>query len=152
GDVVLRRAQGHRLGPRPAAGPGQRRGLTHTGADSANGRTAPARRPTMGLMRRVMVIAVVAGLSLVGCGRESQVSQQVQGEAEAALAPANAATLSLTPELGTMDLPISTEIGVNLAGGGDLKQVRLVRAGTAEEVTGKLRADGSSWVPDAPLA
>ena len=107
----------------------------------------------MGLMRRVVVLAVVTGLSLVACGRESQVPQQVEREAEAAVAeaPAAPAALHLTPELGTANLPVSTEIGVNVTGG-ELAQVQLVRAGTTEALPGGLRADGSAWVPSAPLA
>jgi lipoprotein-anchoring transpeptidase ErfK/SrfK len=50
-----------------------------------------------------------------------------------------------------MNVPVSTEVGVNLTGG-ELQQVRLVRAGTSEEVAGEMRDDGSSWVPAAPLA
>jgi lipoprotein-anchoring transpeptidase ErfK/SrfK len=102
-------------------------------------------------MRRLLVLALAAGLGLVACGRESQVSQQVEREAEAAAAPQGPVALQLTPEIGAANLPVSTEIGVNLTGG-ELQQVRLVRAGTGEEVPGQLRPDGSAWVPATPLA
>jgi lipoprotein-anchoring transpeptidase ErfK/SrfK/predicted small lipoprotein YifL len=104
----------------------------------------------MGLMRRVVVLAVVAGLSLVACGRESPLSQQFPHEAGAAPAAPAPVTVQLTPELGATNLPISTEIGVNVLDG-QLTEVRLVKAGTAQPLPGALRTDGSAWVPAVPL-
>jgi lipoprotein-anchoring transpeptidase ErfK/SrfK len=48
-------------------------------------------------------------------------------------------------------VPVSTEIGLTVADG-SLDRVRLVRAGTTDELPGQLRPDGSAWVPAAPLA
>ncbi|HEX5993522.1 MAG TPA: Ig-like domain-containing protein [Jiangellales bacterium] len=102
-------------------------------------------------MRRVVVLAMVTALSLAACGRESQVPQQVEGEAGAAAAPLAPAMLRLAPELGATNLPVSTEININVTGGA-LDEVRLVRAGTADPLPGGMRDDGSAWVPAAPLA
>jgi Uncharacterized protein conserved in bacteria len=105
----------------------------------------------MGPMRRVVVLAVATGLSLVACGRDVQTPHPVELEAQAWAAEAPpAATLRVTPELGAVNLPISTEIGVSVVDG-TVTDVRLVRAGTAEPLPGRLRDDGSSWVPAVPL-
>ncbi|MBX6748286.1 MAG: L,D-transpeptidase [Micromonosporaceae bacterium] len=70
----------------------------------------------MGRMRRVVVLAVATGLSLVAYGREVQMPQTVELEAQAWAAEAPpAATPRVTPESRTINLPIATEARVNVA-------------------------------------
>ncbi len=56
--------------------------------------------------------------------------------------------LSITPEPGAEDLPISTEIGTETDG--DITSVILLTA-DGEQVPGELRDDETAWVPDQPL-
>lgn len=56
--------------------------------------------------------------------------------------------LSVTPEPGSEDLPLSTEIGTETDG--EITSVTLVTA-DGDEVSGEMREDGTSWVPDEPL-
>ncbi len=96
----------------------------------------------------VVILTGLTGLTLVSCSRHDA---QATEDGAAAPAPPPGATLNLTPELGAANVPVSAEIGVNVTNG-DLDTVRLVRAGTAEELPGRMRPDGSAWVPAAPLA
>jgi lipoprotein-anchoring transpeptidase ErfK/SrfK len=58
-------------------------------------------------------------------------------------------TITLTPANGKKDVPVSTEIGVKVTGGSVATvTVKDARGGA---VAGKLRDDGSSWVPSKPL-
>jgi lipoprotein-anchoring transpeptidase ErfK/SrfK len=59
-------------------------------------------------------------------------------------------SVSITPANGTANLPASAEIGVKVANGA-LASITLTRAGGGA-VTGTMRPDGSSWVPNQPLA
>jgi lipoprotein-anchoring transpeptidase ErfK/SrfK len=59
---------------------------------------------------------------------------------------AAAAKLVVTPADGTGDLPISTEIGID----GAADSVSLADE-HGHEVAGRMRTDGSAWVPDQPL-
>jgi len=63
--------------------------------------------------------------------------------------PAKSFTVTLTPATGTAGAPVSTEIGL---GGvfGQITAITLTPAGGGP-VSGNLRPDGSSWVPDAAL-
>jgi len=64
--------------------------------------------------------------------------------------PDAAITVSLSPADRSTDVPVSTEISV-AEGLVTLKAVAMVdRAGA--EVSGRLREDGTSWVPTAPLS
>jgi lipoprotein-anchoring transpeptidase ErfK/SrfK len=88
--------------------------------------------------------------ALVGCSARPDRVSPVEQSAGAAQAAAAAARLSLTPAHGAAGLPVSTEIGVTIADG-ELAGIRLVRAGSTEELPGLLRPDGRSWVPARPL-
>ena len=56
--------------------------------------------------------------------------------------------LSITPEPGAKDLPISTEIGAETDG--EIDSVTLVTS-DGDRVSGEWREDGTAWVPDRPL-
>ncbi|HEX6967412.1 MAG TPA: Ig-like domain-containing protein [Micromonosporaceae bacterium] len=63
--------------------------------------------------------------------------------------PPKPLTLAVTPASGATKQPVSTEIGTEVTGG-QVSEVKLTTAGGAE-VTGAMRPDGTSWVPDRPL-
>lgn len=58
-------------------------------------------------------------------------------------------TVSVTPAANKKNVPISAEIGVKVSGG-EVTSVTLTDA-KGKNVAGKLREDGSSWVPAKPL-
>jgi lipoprotein-anchoring transpeptidase ErfK/SrfK len=58
-------------------------------------------------------------------------------------------TLAITPAANKKDVPVSAEIGVKVSGG-EVSSVTLTDA-KGKAVSGKLREDGSAWVPDKPL-
>jgi lipoprotein-anchoring transpeptidase ErfK/SrfK len=97
-----------------------------------------------------LVLATTLGLA--GCSaRPDRLSPVDESAAAAGPAGPVPAKLTISPAIGTVSLPISTEIGLTLTDG-QLDKVRLVRAGTDVELPGTLRADGSAWVPAASLA
>ncbi|MFI7430453.1 Ig-like domain-containing protein [Micromonospora sp. NPDC049836] len=108
----------------------------------------------------VGVLVLTASLALVGCGGDQKKkptfvsgSQQAQPSASATPAgtpPVAAAPLRLTPADGAQRRPVSTEISATVPGGGTVTKVVLTAA-NGKPVAGRLRRDGSSWVPSAPL-
>lgn len=91
-------------------------------------------------------------LLLVPLGLAACDSGHIARSAEPAASPEPVAappTLAVTPAEGTTDALLSTEIGTRTDG--EITEVRLVSEG-GDRVDGHLRADGSSWVPDRPLA
>ncbi|MGX1613836.1 Ig-like domain-containing protein [Micromonospora chalcea] len=114
----------------------------------------------------VGVLVLTASLALTGCGGGDEGKkpafepgqQQVGGvSASAPAAPsaapsegAAAAALTVSPADGAASRPVSTEISARIPGGGTVSKVVLATAdGTA--VAGRMRRDGSSWVPSAAL-
>ncbi|WP_091556709.1 L,D-transpeptidase [Micromonospora pattaloongensis] len=91
--------------------------------------------------RRAGVIAVAAAaapLLLAGCtGKPARIAQ----------APAPA--VAITPAANSTNVPVSAEIGAVVTGG-KVTEVTLTDA-TGARVAGVMRADGSSWLPDAAL-
>ena len=57
--------------------------------------------------------------------------------------------VTLTPALGSRDVPISAELGISVTGG-RIADVRLIDEKGAS-VPGAMRDDGSSWLPSTPL-
>ncbi|MFI7576293.1 Ig-like domain-containing protein [Micromonospora sp. NPDC049497] len=106
----------------------------------------------------VGALALAATLALGGCGAEKKEAEFVSGGTSATNAPTESAApaepngppLAVTPADGAKDRPASVEIGADLPDGAKVSSVTLAAAdgGTVE---GRLRADGSSWVPSAPL-
>jgi len=116
-------------------------------------------RGTRGLVKAA-VLAVLAPLALAGCGGGGETprfvdgttggppSASVEASPSAAAQPA-AFAFSITPAANAKNLPVSSEIGVKLDGG-EVTSVTLAEAGGAK-VPGKMRDDGSAWVPNSPL-
>ncbi|RKN49492.1 L,D-transpeptidase [Micromonospora endolithica] len=109
----------------------------------------------------VGALALVAAVALSGCGTEKQEAEFVGGAAPSASAPAGATgspvpaspggpPLVVTPANGAKSRPASVEIGAELPDGAKVSEVTLTAA-DGRTVKGRLRADGSSWVPSAPL-
>jgi lipoprotein-anchoring transpeptidase ErfK/SrfK len=63
--------------------------------------------------------------------------------------PAKPFTVAITPATGTANVPVSAELGLTGVFG-QVTAITLTQAGGGP-VTGNLRQDGTSWVPDAPL-
>ncbi|MEV0880479.1 Ig-like domain-containing protein [Micromonospora echinofusca] len=124
----------------------------------------------MGMFARagamVGALGLVASLALTGCGTEQKKNAQfVGGTAPATSAapdasgtPAEPGTpaapsgppLTVSPADGGKNRPVSSEISAEVPGGGKVSSVTLTAA-NGSRVEGRLRADGSSWVPSKPL-
>ncbi|MEV5764952.1 Ig-like domain-containing protein [Micromonospora sp. NPDC052213] len=107
----------------------------------------------------VGALGLVASLALTACGDEQKKAEFVGGTAPAtASAAADPATpaapngppLALSPADGAKNKPVSSEISAELPDGGKVSGVTLTAA-DGKQVEGRLRADGSSWVPSKPL-
>ncbi|MER7889409.1 Ig-like domain-containing protein [Micromonospora sp. NPDC094482] len=106
------------------------------------------------------VLTLAASLALTGCGNEQKKPSFVGGASpsasvDTASGTADPATpsgppLTLAPADGSKNRPVSTEISAKLPDGSKVSQVTLTTAEGAK-VEGKLRTDGSSWVPNSPL-
>ncbi|MDG4792836.1 Ig-like domain-containing protein [Micromonospora sp. WMMD1082] len=103
-------------------------------------------------------VGLVASLALSGCTATSEVAQFVEGdqpEVTDSATPGAPDTpsgppLALSPADGAKNRPVSVEIAAKLPGGGKVSQVTLTTE-DGKKVKGKLRTDGSSWVPSTPL-
>jgi len=95
------------------------------------------------------VLACAAAATTVGCQPDPRAV--APPAAPPAAAAAQPLAVAVTPADRSRGLPVSTEIGLKITGG-RLKDVTLTRAGGPAKVRGGLRADGTSWVPAAPLA
>ncbi|MEU5907865.1 Ig-like domain-containing protein [Micromonospora sp. NPDC047467] len=113
----------------------------------------------------VGALTLAASLALTGCGGEQKKPEFVGGIEASAPASAGAdpgtaepstpaapsgPALTLSPADGTKNKPVSTEISAKLPDGGKVSSVTLAAA-DGKAVEGKLRTDGSAWVPNAPL-
>src|SRR5690242_13453100 len=95
-----------------------------------------------GHRRAVIVAALVAALGLAGCSGSG--AKFVKPGASGTGTPGF--TLGVTPAQNATDVPVSVEIA-KADPAAKLGAVALTD-GAGKEVTGKLRDDGSSWVPD----
>jgi len=112
--------------------------------------------------RRLVAIAalvVFVPLALTGCsdksgdtgGRKTDVAL-AEPSASASGGPAASAgpvSLLLSPASGKKDVPVSAEIAVTVTGGAVTTVV--LKGADGKSVAGKLRDDGSAWVPSRPL-
>ncbi|MET7803368.1 L,D-transpeptidase [Micromonospora chersina] len=110
----------------------------------------------------VGVLVLTASLALTGCGDDQKkpafVAGAQQGDAVPTTSPdttgdpseAALPALAVSPADGSDKRPVSTEISARIPGGGKVSKVVLTAANGAT-VAGRLRRDGSSWVPSAPL-
>ncbi|BCB84904.1 L,D-transpeptidase [Phytohabitans suffuscus] len=116
-------------------------------------------RGTRGLVKAA-VLAVLAPVALAACGGGGEQPRFVDGTtagpaASAEVSPSGAAeqpaafSFAITPAANAKNLPVSSEIGVKLDGG-EVTSVTLAESGGGK-VPGKMRDDGSSWVPNSPL-
>jgi lipoprotein-anchoring transpeptidase ErfK/SrfK len=109
----------------------------------------------------VGALTLAASLALTGCGGDEKKPEFVGGaSSDVSATPGSAApstpgapsgpALTLSPANGTKNRPVSTEISAKLPGGGKVSAVTLTADGGGS-IQGKLRTDGSSWVPSTPL-
>ncbi|MGY0005882.1 Ig-like domain-containing protein [Micromonospora sp. I033] len=110
----------------------------------------------------VGVLVLTASLALTGCGDDQKkpafVAGAQQGDAAEPTSPGTTGepsqpalpALTVSPADGSDKRPISTEISARIPGGGKVSKVVLTAANGAT-VAGRLRRDGSSWVPSSPL-
>ncbi|MBU2669583.1 L,D-transpeptidase family protein [Actinoplanes bogorensis] len=107
-----------------------------------------------------MAMAVITPVALAACGDKEKSSAWVgtPGASASASAPGGEpvlesasvpVSLAITPATGKTGVPLSAEIGVKV-GGGKVTDVT-VKDGAGQAVTGKLRDDGTAWVPAATL-
>ncbi|TQL79271.1 L,D-transpeptidase-like protein [Stackebrandtia endophytica] len=89
---------------------------------------------------------VLIGAGLVACGTDAKFVNG-QGEEEP---PESIASISVGPEDGTEKAPVSTEIDIEVTDG-ELSEV-VLQSAEGDTVEGRMRADGSSWVPTSPLS
>ncbi|MGC5022856.1 Ig-like domain-containing protein [Micromonospora sp. DT47] len=110
----------------------------------------------------VGALVLVTSLALTGCGDDDKKGAAFVGgrAASSDSAPASAQpeetgapatpNLSVTPADGAKNKPVSTEISAKIPGGGTVSAVTLTSA-EGDQVEGRMRRDGSSWVPSKPL-
>lgn len=100
----------------------------------------------------VAALVVLIPFGLAACGGDSDAPQNVDKTAATAASPSPTSEpvqLAITPASGATKQPISVEIGTKVQGGA-ITDVTLTAAG-GTKVTGAMREDGTSWVPDKPL-
>ncbi|MBM2618743.1 L,D-transpeptidase family protein [Actinoplanes sp. LDG1-06] len=110
----------------------------------------------------VMAMAVITPVALAACGKDDQKATAWVGTSTAPTASASAdgepvtesatvpVSLTITPAAGKTGVPVSAEIGVKVAGG-KVTDVTLKDA-KGTPVSGKLRDDGTSWIPAKSLS
>ncbi|MDM4722795.1 Ig-like domain-containing protein [Micromonospora sp. WMMA1363] len=102
------------------------------------------------------VLSLMASLGLTGCGGDREQARFVEGGSPTARTTSDAPAevsgppLTVSPTDGATNRPVSAEIGATLPDGTTVSGVTLT-ADDGKQVEGRLRADGSSWVPSAPL-
>src|SRR5882757_7373512 len=100
--------------------------------DTQHGYGGRARRA----LTAITTLAALAALGLSSaCGPGSTAAKAPTGKPTAPL------SLAITPAAGTANAPISTEVGIALAGG-KITEVSLTKAGSADKIPGAMRADG----------
>ncbi|MEV0895856.1 Ig-like domain-containing protein [Actinoplanes sp. NPDC049802] len=112
-------------------------------------------------LRRSLAAITAIGLiaTLAACGDEdakpafaepaTTASASAAPVTENTTAAGGPVTLSITPAADKKNVPVSTEIGLEVSGG-EVTSVTLTDA-KGKAVAGKLREDGSAWVPAKPL-
>ncbi|RZU73780.1 lipoprotein-anchoring transpeptidase ErfK/SrfK [Micromonospora kangleipakensis] len=110
----------------------------------------------------VGALVLTASLALTGCNDDQKKPAFVSGGQPASVSAAEgdssgeaspqpvAAALKVSPADGADGRPVSTEISAKIPGGGKVSKVVLTATNGAT-VEGRLRRDGSSWVPSTPL-
>jgi lipoprotein-anchoring transpeptidase ErfK/SrfK len=93
------------------------------------------------------VTALAVCLAATGCTSAPTVS----GAPEQGAAPVNPLTLTVSPDNGVGGMPASTEVGIKV-GNGSVTDVTVVNTATGQPIGGTMRPDGTTWVPNEPLA
>jgi lipoprotein-anchoring transpeptidase ErfK/SrfK len=96
--------------------------------------------------RAATVLLLLAPFGLVACGGDS--AARWVGDTATPEPTGPPPTLAVTPDQGTSDALLSTEIGTETDG--EITDVALVAA-DGDRIDGALREDGSAWVPERPL-
>ena len=98
--------------------------------------------------RRVLTVVGVGILAATaaGCGSEARFVNGPGSEEP----PESLASITITPEEGTEDAPVSTELEIDVTDG-ELSDL-VLQSDDGETVEGEMRPDGSSWVPASPLS
>lgn len=99
-----------------------------------------------------LVLSAPLGPAACGGGDDTEQPSFVQHTAAATPTPAvpvEPVTLAVTPANGAKKQPVSTEIGIAV-GGAQITEVTVTAQGGGA-VKGRLRDDGSTWVPSRPL-
>jgi lipoprotein-anchoring transpeptidase ErfK/SrfK len=97
----------------------------------------------------IRAAAVVAATAMVVAACSSQQPKPGDSERRAPAVPAAAFSFAVTPVDKQAKVPVSTEVGIQLSGG-SVERISMVDA-AGKSVAGRLREDGSSWVPSRPL-
>jgi lipoprotein-anchoring transpeptidase ErfK/SrfK len=98
--------------------------------------------------RAVVMFLLAVPLALAACDPRGP---SVAAAAQQSHAAANGLpTVTVLPQNGAHDQPVTTEIGTSIAGG-RLDGISLADA-SGHSVAGAMREDGTSWVPAQPLA
>jgi lipoprotein-anchoring transpeptidase ErfK/SrfK len=109
---------------------------------------------TMRMKRRSWAaVVVLAVLPAAGCTAARDDGAALSAPATSAAAvpvEADGFSFAVSPAEGATDVPVSVEIGTEVAGG-TVTAVTLREAGGGRAVAGGLREDGSAWVPGKPL-
>ncbi|MFC7548011.1 Ig-like domain-containing protein [Plantactinospora sp. GCM10030261] len=100
-------------------------------------------------------LTTVTLLAVGGCGSDDKTDGTAGGGSPSPTTstsptPATPPSLAVTPRSGATKLPVSTEIGIQLANG-SVSSVT-VSDKNGRPVAGAMRDDGSAWVPAKPLA
>lgn len=114
---------------------------------------APARLVAAALVAgptRLAAAALVAAVLATAGGCTSGSDGDSNGDSPDQKPKGPTATVVLTPADKATDVPVSEELGLKVSGG-EVTAVKLA-AQDGTEVAGQMREDGSSWVPDEPLA
>ncbi len=97
---------------------------------------------------RQVVIALAALVMVAaggGCGNNTNgAKKDTEAQRSAPFA------LTIKPDGNAANLPISSEIGVDLTGG-KITEVSLTKKGSTDKIKGSMREDGTAWIPAVPL-
>ena len=98
-----------------------------------------------------LALTVAVPLALAACNNKDDGAAPAprSGASRAPAAPPGPVSLAISPPSGSRNMPVSTEIGLDVSGG---TVTRVALAGAdGKAVAGTLRDDGSAWVPSRPL-
>jgi lipoprotein-anchoring transpeptidase ErfK/SrfK len=99
----------------------------------------------------VVALATLVPLGVVGCSSGGETPTFVEPSVAASPKPSlPPLALEITPAAQSANLPASTEIGTKVTSGKVSSVTLADDSGVA--VAGEMKADGTSWVPAAPLA